>query len=272
MANIIAQGGLNAQTLALTADQYTILAEADTAAALVVGGTQNAPTIRRLTLDNRVQALDLRIEIAQIQHRGLPLLANFEIRSITINARKYTDIIELSRVWLEYYAENRPLEAAQIARTQRQNQSLPTYISQDDRELLAARYQVRIEDILVPGTQQTLDQFAPPTPTAAAISLPTEIVLPVQPLLTAEAELNLAVVDVTIDGQNLITTYADSTQRITELPTTIYPGFIVGFYGNFLDIPEGWVLCDGLNNTPDLSSNFIMDPDPDRQFFYIKKT
>ncbi len=218
MANIIAQGGLNAQTLALTADQYTILAEAETAGALVVGGTQNAPTIRRLTLDTRVQALDLRIDIAQIQQRGLPLLANFAIRSITINARRYTDIIELSRVWQEYYAENQPLEAAQIARTQTQGQGLPRYISSDDRELLVSRYQVRAEDILVPGTTQTLAQLTPPAPQAATITLPGEIVLPVQPLFTQEGELNLTVVDVDIQAQNLITTYADSTQRITALP------------------------------------------------------
>ncbi len=38
------------------------------------------------------------------------------------------------------------------------------------------------------------------------------------------------------------------------LPT----GLIVMWYGAIADIPSGWVLCDGTNNTPDLRDQFIV--------------
>ena len=40
------------------------------------------------------------------------------------------------------------------------------------------------------------------------------------------------------------------------------PGMIVAWYGSIMDIPSGWVLCDGKNGTPDLSDKFIMGATP----------
>lgn len=34
-------------------------------------------------------------------------------------------------------------------------------------------------------------------------------------------------------------------------------GLIVMWHGKFVDIPEGWALCDGENGTPDLNDYFI---------------
>lgn len=33
---------------------------------------------------------------------------------------------------------------------------------------------------------------------------------------------------------------------------------IISWYGNFSDIPSGFLLCDGSNNTPDLRDRFIV--------------
>lgn len=35
-------------------------------------------------------------------------------------------------------------------------------------------------------------------------------------------------------------------------------GTIAMWYGNVANIPEGWVLCDGNNNTPDLTDRFVV--------------
>jgi hypothetical protein len=79
-------------------------------------------------------------------------------------------------------------------------------------------------------------------------------------------------VDLGPEGE-LITTLSDSSQQIvgTVIEPQVPSGAIISFYGNFANIPEGYVLCDGTENTPDLSASFIIDPDPDLQFFYIKK-
>ena len=34
-------------------------------------------------------------------------------------------------------------------------------------------------------------------------------------------------------------------------------GSIVSYNGDINDIPDGWLLCDGNNGTPDLSDRFI---------------
>lgn len=36
------------------------------------------------------------------------------------------------------------------------------------------------------------------------------------------------------------------------------PGLIVIWFGAIADIPEGWVICDGTNNTPNLTNRFIV--------------
>lgn len=45
-----------------------------------------------------------------------------------------------------------------------------------------------------------------------------------------------------------------NVEPIPVLPT----GIITLWYGSLLDIPNGWVLCDGRNNTPDLRDRFVM--------------
>jgi microcystin-dependent protein len=45
-------------------------------------------------------------------------------------------------------------------------------------------------------------------------------------------------------------------------PSTIVPPGVVVMWAGTLDrIPKGWALCDGTNNTPNLSGKFIMGPD-----------
>lgn len=39
---------------------------------------------------------------------------------------------------------------------------------------------------------------------------------------------------------------------------TIPSGMIMIWSGSQIDIPEGWVLCDGTNNTPDLTDKFVL--------------
>jgi len=36
------------------------------------------------------------------------------------------------------------------------------------------------------------------------------------------------------------------------------PGMIMLWYGEVVDIPSGWALCNGANNTPDLRNKFIV--------------
>ncbi len=36
------------------------------------------------------------------------------------------------------------------------------------------------------------------------------------------------------------------------------PGMIMLWYGPIADIPSGWALCDGNNNTPDLRDKFVI--------------
>ena len=38
----------------------------------------------------------------------------------------------------------------------------------------------------------------------------------------------------------------------------VTPGIIVMWYGSIVSIPNGWVLCDGNNGTPDLRDRFIV--------------
>lgn len=40
--------------------------------------------------------------------------------------------------------------------------------------------------------------------------------------------------------------------------TVIPPGMIMIWSGAQSDIPDGWVLCDGTNNTPDLTDKFVL--------------
>lgn len=55
----------------------------------------------------------------------------------------------------------------------------------------------------------------------------------------------------------------DSTTSTLSAPTfagngTIPIGGIIMWYGNIVDIPSGWSLCNGSNGTPDLRSRFVV--------------
>lgn len=47
----------------------------------------------------------------------------------------------------------------------------------------------------------------------------------------------------------------------TPIDANVFPGIIVMWSGNIEDLPDGWVLCDGRNGTPDLRDRFILGAD-----------
>lgn len=51
--------------------------------------------------------------------------------------------------------------------------------------------------------------------------------------------------------------YFNENQEYEDLQV-IPRGLITAWYGNKSNIPNGWVLCDGNNNTPDLRNKFIL--------------
>ncbi len=208
------------QTLTLSTAEYSLLVDNSTEA-VTVGGDRNAPAQRRRTITATNQ-LELRIDLDEIQVPGLPQLNGWTITAITINGRRYTDIIELAQVWNAQFKINQPQLWAQINSTGKSSSAYPitagSFVSVENRPVRIERYQVKKSNIIVPGTTQTLAESIPPQAQAVTISLPTDIVIPTQPLLDIVTELDLSVVDVDIQGNDLVTTYADSTQRITALP------------------------------------------------------
>lgn len=268
-------------SLTLTLDQYNILAANEPLAVAVVGGAVNSPNLRNIDRLPAVTELDLRIQIKNIQTPLAPdrVQGEYTLRSITVNGRRYQSPEQWQLVWDRYFAENRPQLAEAVSRTRTQGKgTIFSYIDPvTNRRTPLARYQIEISDILVPGTNKTLDQLLPQRPQPLTVSIEAVAEQPLPPLLPEDPILEPeqpSVISVDLDQQGqLITTLSDSTQQIVGLvvDSQLPPGSIISFYGNFALIPEGWVLCDGTNDTPDLSASFVLDPDPDRQFFYIKK-
>ena len=55
----------------------------------------------------------------------------------------------------------------------------------------------------------------------------------------------------------------DDNGVLTSLP---FPkGMIMIWYGSLTDIPPGWVLCDGSNDTPDLRGRFVVGANPNEK-------
>jgi len=53
--------------------------------------------------------------------------------------------------------------------------------------------------------------------------------------------------------------YEDFRESIhTDMQSYFKKGMIMAWYGEANKVPSGWVICDGTNNTPDLSNRFIM--------------
>lgn len=51
--------------------------------------------------------------------------------------------------------------------------------------------------------------------------------------------------------------FKDSQWHPVPIPREPPPGTIVAWYGPIEEIPEGWVLCDGTNGTPNLVGRFL---------------
>lgn len=71
--------------------------------------------------------------------------------------------------------------------------------------------------------------------------------------------------DVDVQGQVLL--LDDGQISVAKLAETVvltgdsrlaFPGLIAIYSGSIASIPAGWVLCDGLNNTPDLRDRFVV--------------
>jgi len=263
--------------LTLTLAEYTILAANESLTTAPIGGVVDPPSLRTISTLSRVTEIDLRVQTADIQTARPPATTqgSLRIRSITVNARRYTTIAEWTRAWSLVFQTNNPQLWSLQQAAPAERRGVPGYIDPDTGVFRAlGEHEIQRSEILVPGTGQTLDQLLPPGPQALNIVIPpvTEPTLPEPDLPEAETQPSVIAVDLNEEGQ-LVTTLSDSSQEIvgTVVETALPPGSIISYYGNFALIPEGWVLCDGTNDTPDLSSSFILDPDPDRQFFYIKK-
>jgi len=71
--------------------------------------------------------------------------------------------------------------------------------------------------------------------------------------------------EITPRQQVLSTPFAFVAQTIADTTKLIPPGVIVMWSGSISDIPEGWILCDGENNTPDLRDKFIVGASVDKE-------
>jgi len=75
--------------------------------------------------------------------------------------------------------------------------------------------------------------------------------------------------------QILSTPFAFVAQTIADTTKLIPPGVIVMWSGLIADIPIGWLLCNGENNTPDLRDKFIVGASVDKDgvaLTTVKKT
>ena len=194
------------QLLVLGLGAEQILINAEPTQSQIVGGAVNRPTVGVTSLTNTVSGLDLRIAVVDIVNPLPPELANFAIRSISINGRRNTTTQAWTLLWQQIWATKFPSQALAVSR-------------QGDAQL--SRHQVTLKEIIVPGTNQTLEQALGSAPRADVIAITTPPEVAVQPLLDVEAgqELDLAVIDVTITpGGQLSTVYADSSQNLQSFP------------------------------------------------------
>ncbi len=65
--------------------------------------------------------------------------------------------------------------------------------------------------------------------------------------------------DATVDGSDLAALASDfGSSDCAALPPCIPDGGIIMWSGAIEEIPDGWLLCDGQNGTPDLRDRFIV--------------
>lgn len=63
-----------------------------------------------------------------------------------------------------------------------------------------------------------------------------------------------------------LTTNVASNKK--SIDAILRKGMIIDWYGKKMEIPTGWLLCDGTNNTPDLSANFTINSTDDSKSLY----
>jgi microcystin-dependent protein len=84
---------------------------------------------------------------------------------------------------------------------------------------------------------------------------------------TDDDEQNIGVINGSIDEVNASLATLNGKinqirQNLTYTPLYKYvPGMIMVWYGKASDVPQGWVICDGRNNTPDLRGRFVLGAD-----------
>jgi len=79
-------------------------------------------------------------------------------------------------------------------------------------------------------------------------------------LITRVGNIEAAATTLTNTVTNLISTVTNLSSRIGTLEgfTAVPRGMIMIWSGSAPNIPNGWILCNGLNGTPDLRDRFVM--------------
>ena len=79
-------------------------------------------------------------------------------------------------------------------------------------------------------------------------------------LITRAGNIEAAATTLTNTVTNLISTVTNLSSRIGTLEgfTAVPRGMIMIWSGSAPNIPNGWILCNGLNGTPDLRDRFVM--------------
>ena len=62
----------------------------------------------------------------------------------------------------------------------------------------------------------------------------------------------------TVNKQAIMSQDQVLSPGFTDIHNRLKKGIIVMWSGADTDVPAGWVLCDGTNNTPDLRGRFIL--------------
>lgn len=67
---------------------------------------------------------------------------------------------------------------------------------------------------------------------------------------------------------SIATLTTNVTNNKKSIDAILRKGMIIDWYGKKAEIPTGWLLCDGTNNTPNLSANFTVNSTDDSKSLY----